>query len=149
MNKESGEIVSYCVKRASEESKYRFTGQEYDEETDLHNYKARFYDSMLMRFYTVDPAEEQASPYTYVANNPVMLVDPDGKRAVKKAIYELNYFHAIRYGNIHKPNKVKVAQCNQIEYFGYKGGYGTDFGLDENMYSRRLDYERKGWLKEP
>ena len=31
-----------------------------------------------MRIYSVDPAEEQASPYTYCANNPVMLVNPDG-----------------------------------------------------------------------
>lgn len=62
----------------SEESKYRYTGQEYNEETDLHNYKARFYDSMLMRFYSVDPAEEQAIPYTYCAINPVMFTDPSG-----------------------------------------------------------------------
>ncbi|HPM03828.1 MAG TPA: RHS repeat-associated core domain-containing protein [Candidatus Cloacimonadota bacterium] len=31
-----------------------------------------------MRFYSVDPAEEQARPYTYCANNPVMFTDPSG-----------------------------------------------------------------------
>ncbi len=62
----------------SEGTPYLYTGQEFDEETKLYNYKARMYDSILMRFYSVDPAEEQASPYTYCKNNPIMLVDPDG-----------------------------------------------------------------------
>lgn len=33
---------------------YRFTGQEYDAESGLHNYRARLYDSDLGRFYAVD-----------------------------------------------------------------------------------------------
>ncbi|HPS39289.1 MAG TPA: RHS repeat-associated core domain-containing protein, partial [Candidatus Cloacimonadota bacterium] len=65
----------------SEESAYRYTGREYDEETGLHNFRARLYDSVLMRFYQVDPAEQFATPYVYCGNNPIGLVDPDGKDA--------------------------------------------------------------------
>jgi len=41
----------------SEMSAYRYTGREYDDETGLHDFRARLYDSTLMRFYQVDPAE--------------------------------------------------------------------------------------------
>ncbi len=57
---------------------YQYTGQEFDEETGLHNYRARFYDSDLMRFYTVDPEEQFASSYLFCGNNPVMFIDPTG-----------------------------------------------------------------------
>ena len=58
---------------------YQYTGQEFDEEVDLHNFRARFYDSDLMRFYAVDPAEEFYSPYLYCGNNPINLIDPNGE----------------------------------------------------------------------
>jgi RHS repeat-associated protein len=63
----------------SEMSAYRYTGREYDDETGLHNFRARLYDSTLMRFYQVDPAEQFASPYVYCGNNPIKLIDPDGR----------------------------------------------------------------------
>lgn len=34
---------------------YRYTGQEFDEELGLYNYRARIYNPMLGRFYSVDP----------------------------------------------------------------------------------------------
>lgn len=63
----------------SEESKYRYTGREFDDEAGLHNFRARLYDSVLMRFYQVDPAEQFASPYVYCGNNPITLMDANGK----------------------------------------------------------------------
>ena len=65
---------------STEESAYRYTGREYDDERGLQNFRARLYDSTLMRFYQVDPAEQFASPYMYCGNNPNGFVDPDGKR---------------------------------------------------------------------
>lgn len=58
---------------------YLYTGQEYDKETGLYNYRARFYDTELRRFYEADPARQFASPYVYVGNNPVNSIDPEGK----------------------------------------------------------------------
>ncbi len=60
---------------------YQYTGQEYDDEVDLHNFRARFYDSDLMRFYAVDPAGQTASPYLFCGNNPIMYVDENGEFA--------------------------------------------------------------------
>ncbi len=60
------------------EVKYQFTGQEYDE-NGLHNYRARLYDSDLGKFYATDPAGQGWSPFAYAGNNPVVFVDPDGQ----------------------------------------------------------------------
>ncbi|RMF55994.1 MAG: hypothetical protein D6748_14400 [Calditrichaeota bacterium] len=60
---------------------YRFTGQEFDSESGLHNYRARLYDSDLGRFYAMDVAWQFASPFAYAGNNPVVYVDEDGRIA--------------------------------------------------------------------
>jgi len=43
-----------------------------------YHYGARFYDPQLGKWHSVDPMDELHSPYVYVANNPIILVDPDG-----------------------------------------------------------------------
>ena len=43
----------------------------------------RYYNPRISQFYATDPLAEKYpnfSPYTYTADNPVMLVDPDGKK---------------------------------------------------------------------
>ena len=57
---------------------YLYTSQEWDTETKLYNYKARFYDPQMGRFFTTDAAGEFASPYIYCGNNPIMFTDPSG-----------------------------------------------------------------------
>lgn len=58
---------------------YQFTGQEFDDEIGLHNFRARLYDSDLAMFYAVDPAGQNFSPFGYAGNNPVINIDKDGK----------------------------------------------------------------------
>lgn len=46
------------------------------------DYGFRFYDSHLARFHAVDPHAENyyySSPFTYVLNNPLIYIDPNGK----------------------------------------------------------------------
>ncbi|MDD2402253.1 MAG: RHS repeat-associated core domain-containing protein [Clostridia bacterium] len=57
---------------------YLYTGQEYDAQSGLYNYRARFYDPALKRFYGTDPAGQYACPYVYTGNNPVNRIDPTG-----------------------------------------------------------------------
>jgi RHS repeat-associated protein len=62
--------------------KYLTTAHERDTETDLDYRGARFYDSEVVRFLSLDPLAAKyanLSPYNYVAGNPVMLIDPTGK----------------------------------------------------------------------
>lgn len=58
---------------------YRYTGQEFDEETGLYNYHARLYDPSIGRFYQIDPQSQYSSPYKYAGNSPISIVDPDGE----------------------------------------------------------------------
>uniref|UniRef100_A0A182W8Z8 Tox-SGS domain-containing protein n=1 Tax=Anopheles minimus TaxID=112268 RepID=A0A182W8Z8_9DIPT len=60
---------------------YLYTGQEWEPETGLYNYRARLYDADIGRFYQMDPKEQYPSPYVYAGNSPVSLVDPDGELA--------------------------------------------------------------------
>ena len=66
----------------------KFTGKERDEETGFDYFGARYYESQLARFTTIDPAltfaDNRVDPqrwnrYAYVRNNPLRYVDPDGK----------------------------------------------------------------------
>lgn len=60
---------------------YLFTGREYDPETGLYYYRARYYDPMVGRFVSKDPisfAGGDANLYGYVQNNPVNWTDPWG-----------------------------------------------------------------------
>ncbi len=63
---------------------YRYNGKEMIEEMDLNlaGYGARMMDPILGRFINVDPLADQFpgySPYNYVLNNPIKLIDPDGR----------------------------------------------------------------------
>jgi len=57
---------------------FTYTGQEWDADLGLMNYKARMYDPKTQRFLSPDPLNQYPSPYAYVGNNPISLVDPSG-----------------------------------------------------------------------
>ncbi len=66
---------SYAIKR------YRYNGKERDEESGLYYYGARYYACWSCRFVSIDPLAGEmpfATPFSYAANNPVVLVDVDG-----------------------------------------------------------------------
>jgi len=56
-----------------------FQGKTYEQLSQLADFHARHYDAALGRWHAVDPANQFASPYTGMGNNPVMGVDPDGR----------------------------------------------------------------------
>ena len=65
-------------------SPYLFNGKELDEETGLYYYGARYYDPRTSVWLSVDPlAEKTFEPYSYVGNNPIRYIEPDGRMAVE------------------------------------------------------------------
>ena len=61
---------------------YKFTGREYDAETGLYFYRARYYDSTNGVFISEDPIGFAAGDYNisrYVTNNPLNFNDPTGQ----------------------------------------------------------------------
>ncbi len=59
---------------------FRYTAREFDAETSLYYYRARYYDPSVGRFVSEDPTafETGVNWYSYVADNPVRFVDPLG-----------------------------------------------------------------------
>jgi RHS repeat-associated protein len=61
---------------------YKFNAKELDEETGLYYYGARYYDPRTSVWISKDPLAEKypnVSSYVYCLNNPVKLIDPNGK----------------------------------------------------------------------
>jgi RHS repeat-associated protein len=62
----------------------KFTGKEYDEETSLYYFGARYYDPAIGRFLSPDTVlpsltdGQTLNRYSYVRNNPIMYIDPTG-----------------------------------------------------------------------
>jgi len=56
---------------------YTYTSREYDAETSLYFYRARYYDSTIGRFLTEDPIWD-VNLYFYVGNDPINFIDPSG-----------------------------------------------------------------------
>lgn len=67
-------------------SRYKFTAKELDNETNYTYFGARYFDSDISIWLSVDPLASQfpsISPYAYCLNNPIVLVDPDGREPIK------------------------------------------------------------------
>ena len=78
-----------------EGARYTFSAKEKDSETGLSYFGSRYYSSDLSVWLSVDPMSGKypsLSPYTYCADNPVRLVDPDGE----DPIYAKNFWGKVK-----------------------------------------------------
>ena len=69
------------IKKNFFDSRYKFTAKELDNETSYTYFGARYYDSELSVWLSVDPMSDKyprLSPYNYCSWNPMILVDPNG-----------------------------------------------------------------------
>ena len=59
---------------------FQYTAREFDQETSLYYYRARYYDAETGRFISEDPMGFDAGVnfYAYVENNPINYIDPSG-----------------------------------------------------------------------
>ena len=68
---------------SSEDMPYKFNGKEFDQETGLYYYGARYMNPVTSLWYGVDPLAEKyvtTGGYVYTLDNPVKLIDPDGRK---------------------------------------------------------------------
>ncbi|MDP4115070.1 MAG: RHS repeat-associated core domain-containing protein [Bacteroidota bacterium] len=105
------EIRSYLA--GGTDDKYKFTGKERDKESGLDYFGARYYDSEVGRWLSVDPLAAKYrvyppawrgwSPYNYCLDNPLGNYDPDGNFPVSvharimSEVYGTDYHSNIVY----------------------------------------------------
>ena len=102
----------------SSNSGYAFTARDWDPETGLYYYRARYYDPKAGRFISEDPIGFGGGDnfYAYVGNNPVTWVDPFGLMAGAMAVGMPTSF------NPHDPGC--VSQCVFDRVLIYVGIFG-------------------------
>jgi RHS repeat-associated protein len=74
------EMRGSCI---DNQGRYGYQGDyaEKDEETGWNAFELRMYDPLIGRSTSVDPYRQYHSPYVWVGNNPINMVDPDGGNA--------------------------------------------------------------------
>ena len=73
---------------SSEELPYKFNGKQFDDETGLYYYGARYLNPVTCLWYGVDPLAEkykEIGSYVYCADNPINLFDTDGQKFIYNA----------------------------------------------------------------
>ena len=80
------DMAGVSKKFTSSSSKHLYQGKELEEETRNYDFHWRSYDQKLGRTWQVDPHAESyqnVSAYSWVANNPLNMIDPDGRDVVE------------------------------------------------------------------
>ena len=108
---------------------YLFNAKEFDEETGLYYYGARYYEPRLSLWMSTDPLQEKfvdASPYVYCLQNPIIILDYNGADTVfvnpggteAKRISSKNnvtFVHNLRAKNIQTKNLSGKSHIGWIE----------------------------------
>ena len=89
---------------SSEDLPYKFNGKQFDEETGLYYYGARYMNPMASIWYGVDPLAEKFPVYfgySYCYGNPTVFIDYKGKYPTKKEAAKLaNHIYDGKAGDI-------------------------------------------------
>jgi RHS repeat-associated protein len=133
-----GQVVSQTG--AVSDWRYRYTGREFDGETGLYYYRARYYDAGVGRFIGQDPigfAAGDANLYRYVGNRPTQFIDPSGLRT------EI-YIHEGKNWYGHTAINVNGLVYTFGRYDGTRPSRGTGGAIGEGyMYITKEDYYLK------
>ena len=78
--------------RRSSDNTCKFTGKEFDADSNLYYYGARYYDPYIGRFTQRDPAGDGVNWYAYTYNNPLKYTDPNGQEPVKDKVGTVDGF---------------------------------------------------------
>jgi RHS repeat-associated protein len=115
------------------ENQYQYNGKELNADfgLDLYDYGARClprnlggYDASVGRWHGVDPLAEAFSvhsPYNYGVNNPIMMVDPDGRSAEPPHKRHISTASMIAKRTGTKNTTISLARVSEITFYNEEG----------------------------
>ena len=101
---------------STEEMLYKFNGKEFDQETGLYYYGARYMNPVTSLWYGVAPLAEKypsVSSLIYCFDNPIKYIDPDGRKTQYATLEEIvtygkknssTFFSLMKLANINMSN---------------------------------------------
>ncbi len=155
-----GNVVSET--NATVDSRYRFTGREWDEEIELYYYRARYYNGETGRFISVDPISFDSGTYNlygYVDNNPVNAIDPSGqnKQHFKVELVYINLSGGLKHhaeilitdmlgsrGFIGEPEQGGSLQVSNT--LSSSGSAGGSFGFGKVIMQEDIPYSKSSQI---
>jgi len=93
-------------------NRFLFTGREFDSETGLYYYRARYYNPYIGRFLQTDPVGYAAgiNLYRYCGNNPARFTDPLGLIEIEQGTHEAPGFCFWQGGDPLSPSFHAIAE---------------------------------------
>ncbi len=108
------------------ENQYEYNGKELNEDfgLNLYDYGARWYDAAVGRWWSVDPIAKYASsysPYSYVQNDPVNFIDPNGGFKIP-ASFRNDYPNLVRYIETQLRSHIEKSEAISGVLYYFSGG---------------------------
>jgi RHS repeat-associated protein len=132
-----GQVVSQS--NAAFGSRYGFTGREFDAETGLYYYRARYYDAGVGRFIGEDPSGfngGDANLYRYVVNSPINAIDPSGLETIIYIFDGRSASGSNPSGSAFNPFGHTAISVDGV-YYNYAGPTGF-YRVNEELFNRYL-----------
>ena len=115
---------------------YLFNAKEFDEETGMYYYGARYYEPRLSLWMSVDPLQEKYPniiTYCYAANNPIKFIDSDGRKLLFASgtteAFKQKFRAAIMYLHEHNADGIiaQIDKSSTIIYITERVGEASAF----------------------
>ena len=86
--------LGQAISKIGGDNPYLYNGKElYTDFSDayegVYDFGARYYNPLYGRWFAQDPEKQFINPYLYCANNPILFVDPDGRKIDPKIFRDL------------------------------------------------------------
>ncbi len=127
-------------------NRYLYNSKEFETANSLnwYDYGFRFYDPQIARWHVQDPLAEKyysISPYAYVANNPIIYIDPDGREIWLyqydedgNGVAELQYTPGMEYDGDNTFFANAITTLNQMNSVEIGSMVLSDLHVSDNVF---------------
>jgi len=121
---------------------FQYTGREFDSETRIYLYRARYYDSSTGRFLSEDPIAFVGGTnfYAYVNDAPTRLIDPSGLLGIEPATQQqIDALQGLFPNSRNAGGTIIVFMpCSEVQKILEQNGYSTANNTPTSWYNSWL-----------